>query len=65
MNAFGFGVKEHFGPSLKAFEPIRFTHYEPGDFYGGTTTLTQYRSVARHFSATVELCDPKSYRAAA
>ena len=62
VNAFGFGVKEHFGPSLKAFEPIQFTHYEPGDFYGWhyDAHAVPGRS-PRHFSATVELCDPKSY----
>ena len=59
VNAFGSGVKEHFGQNLVGFEPIQFTHYGPGDFYGWHYDAHTKPDISpRHYSATLELSDP-------
>ena len=63
VTAFGDGVRAFLGLHLASVEPIQFTHYGPGDFYGW-----HYDAHAcpdrppRHFSATVELSDPKTFK---
>lgn len=64
VDAFGFAVESFFAPwHLTAIEPIQYTHYESGDFYGW-----HYDSIAsttkrpRHYSASVELSDPDTYK---
>lgn len=63
VTAFGDGVRAFLGLGLASVEPIQFTHYGPGDFYGWHYDAhTCPNRAPRHFSATVELCDPKTFK---
>ena len=63
VDAFDYGVAQFFRPwSLAGLEPIQFTHYEVGDFYGwhcDAHTIADRQP--RHFSASVELSEPNLY----
>jgi len=62
VDAFGDCVLEFFGVKLSNFEPLQFSHYKAGDFYGWHYDAhTEIHKAPRHFSATIELSNPAGY----
>lgn len=63
IQAFAAGVREGFrGATIGQIEPIQYTHYEPGDHFNWHyDAFDRTDKPLRQFSASMELCDPKTY----
>ena len=63
VNTFCHVVKDAWGANIRNVQPIQLAEYQVGDFYRWHYDMDNMPvpDQHRHFSATIELCDPESY----